>query len=146
MIVGQTFAAANAPVASRFQSGAPGGASLSVFVRQQRCHCMREIKQLPGRRKKVHKVLIYVLVLIAIGLGFLQKHPQSASLIVFVSLIVAFLIVVLVAGAVGRPFRCPHCGKFLREGGDHPRAAETYVYYCKRCDVIWDTLIEKSNV
>jgi len=29
-----TFAAANAPVASRFQSGAFGGASLSVFVRR----------------------------------------------------------------------------------------------------------------
>ena len=107
---------------------------------------MSQIKQLPGRRKKVHKVLIYLLVLVAIGLGFLQKNPQSASVMVFVSLIIASLIVVLVAGAVGRPFRCPDCGKFLREGGSHPRPAETYVYYCKRCDVIWDTLIENSNV
>ena len=37
---------------------------------------------------------------------------------------------------------CPDCGQFLREGAEHPRASETYLYYCKRCDVIWDTMID----
>jgi DNA-directed RNA polymerase subunit RPC12/RpoP len=46
----------------------------------------------------------------------------------------------------GRPLRCPDCGQFLREGAEHPRASERYLYYCKRCDVIWDTTIERSNV
>ena len=107
---------------------------------------MSAFKQLPSRRKKFHQVLIYLLLLVALVFGFLLNHPQKASALVFASLLLAFLVVVLVAAAVGRPFRCPDCGRFLREGAEHPRAEETYVYYCKRCDVIWDTLIDRSNV
>jgi hypothetical protein len=106
---------------------------------------MGTIKQLPNRRRRVHKVLGYLLLLVGVGVGLLQKYPEKASVGIFVLVLVGFLGVFLMAAVVGRPVRCPDCGKFLREETGHPRAAESYVYYCKRCDVIWDTLIAKSS-
>ena len=107
---------------------------------------MSTIKPLPSRRNKIHKILLCLLLLVALVLGYLQVHTQMVSVTVFTSLLGILLIVFLVAAVVGRPILCPDCRRLLREGAEHPRAAETYVYYCKRCDVIWDTLIERSDV
>ena len=106
---------------------------------------MSTIKPLPSHRSRIHKVLIYLLLLAALGLGYLQFHTQIVSVVVFTLLLGVLLLVFLLAAVVGRPLFCPDCRKFLREGAAHPRAAETYVFYCKHCDVIWDTLIEKSD-
>ena len=76
---------------------------------------------------------------------YLKNHGLEGSL-AYLCVFIAFAIFGVLLAFTGRPLRCPDCGRFLREEAAHPRASEVYLYYCKRCDVIWDTTIERSNV
>ena len=106
---------------------------------------MSALKQLPPRRRKLHATLLGLVIAVVIALGWLHRWPEKAPLLVFVSLFFILLTLVLLAAVVGRPFCCPDCGKFLREGGDHPKCNVTYLYHCHHCDIIWDTLIPRSH-
>src|SRR5215472_17924604 len=102
---------------------------------------MIALKKLPPRRRKLQAILLLLVIAVVIALGWMHRWPEKASLQVFVSLFFVLLILVLLAGVVGRPFRCPVCGKLLREPGNHVKYQGTYIYLCHHCDVAWDTLI-----
>ena len=104
---------------------------------------MSALKQLP-RRRRIHFTFVMLFAVVALALGFLQSRAQQGSLI-FLYLLIAFVILGVIMAVAGRPLRCPDCGKFLREHGDHPKSQETYLYICRHCDVIWDTLIPRSS-
>ena len=108
---------------------------------------MSAFKQMPHRRRiRVRLgILFAIVVLTGVGLTFLKNQGQEGSM-VYLYIFVAFVIGGVVLAVTGRPIRCPDCGKFLRDGADHPKAQETYLYYCKHCDVIWDTTIGRSSV
>jgi len=89
--------------------------------------------------------LMAAVVVLGLAATFLKDRAQEGSM-TYLYLLIAFVISGIILDLTGRPLRCPDCGKFLREGADHPKAEETYLYYCKRCDVIWDTTIGRSNV
>lgn len=108
---------------------------------------MSALKTLP-RRRRIRTVLGICMVLLGcfgLAASYLKKLGLEGSTLYLV-VFIAFAMCGVLLAFTGRPFRCPDCGQFLREGAEHPRASETYLYYCKRCDVIWDTMIERSNV
>ena len=89
-------------------------------------------------------MLLVLVIAVVIALGCLHRWPEKASLQLFASLFFILLILVLLAGVVGHPFRCPDCGKLLREGGERSKYQGTYIYLCYHCDVAWDTLIPRA--
>ena len=89
-------------------------------------------------------MLLVLVIAVAIALGCMHRWPEKASLQVFVSLFFILQILVLLAGLAGRPFRCPDCGKFLREGEKHIKYQGTYIYLCHHCDIAWDTTIPRA--
>ena len=108
---------------------------------------MSAIKQLP-RRSRVRTTLAVLMAAVGFfgfGATYLRDRGHEGSLL-YLCLFIAFTVSGVLLALTGRPFRCPDCGQFLREGAEHPRAHEVYLYYCKRCDVIWDTTIERSDV
>src|SRR5262245_9887516 len=56
-----------------------------------------------------------------------------------------FVLIPLVMVVGGRPLLCPGCRSFLRTREKDPRARQSHIYYCKRCDVIWDTCISRGD-
>jgi len=107
---------------------------------------MSVIKQLSKRtrRWKIHSAFLGAFIIVATVLGFLQSKGQQGSL-VFRVLLVAFAVSGVVMAVTRRPYRCPDCGQRLRDHYDHPKSQETYLYYCRQCDVIWDSLIPRSS-
>ena len=108
---------------------------------------MSALKTLPRRRRVRTMLGICMIALGCFGLAatYLKNHGLEGSML-YLFVFIAFAIFGVLLAITGRPLRCPDCGQFLREGAKHPRASESYLYYCKRCDVIWDTMIERSNV
>jgi hypothetical protein len=106
----------------------------------------RAIKQLPrrGRVRLVLGVLFAAVFVTGVTLTLLEKHGRQGSM-VYLTVLIALVISVVLLALTGRPLRCPDCGKFLREESNHPKAQETYLYFCKNCDVIWDTTIGRSS-
>jgi len=108
---------------------------------------MSAIKQLPrrGRMRSILAILTVAVGVFGLAATYVKHHGQEGS-VLYLCLFLAFAIFGILLAVTGRPLRCPDCGQFWREEAEHPRAREVYLYYCKRCDVIWDTMIERSNV
>jgi hypothetical protein len=42
-------------------------------------------------------------------------------------------------------YRCPKCGARIPFCGDDPKRAQEYRYYCKDCDIIWQTGLRQGE-
>ena len=107
---------------------------------------MTTIRQLPRRAKLTNRLCLCLVTLTAVlfGIGLAVGKGLAGHYLLYAGICTVSLVpVVLIIGA--RPLWCPECNGFLRVREDHPRARESHIYYCKPCDVIWDTSIERGS-
>ena len=123
---------------------APGVARILL-----RLASMSAFKQMPNQ--KLMRVLRYAVWVVIIGLAlalhYLEKHGEPAASPLFIILAATTVGMAIFGIFMGRLQRCPDCAKLMREVYEdfHPKARDTHVLFCERCDVVWDTTVPKSN-
>jgi hypothetical protein len=107
---------------------------------------MSDFRQMPNQKRlrTTRMRIIGGMICLACFLGYWQ-HGASASSPLYVGLTAVLVAACIFIFFFERTQRCPTCGRFMREKYDHPKAKESHILYCKRCDVIWDTTFPKSS-
>jgi hypothetical protein len=116
---------------------------------------MSAFKQMPNQ-KQMHfnRRMVWVVLIVVLGMFiYLKKHgeptlsPTNLTSLTDIGLVTIFFATLVWVVIMERVQRCPDCKKHMSEVYEdfHPQAKTTHVFYCERCDIIWDTTLPNSR-
>ena len=112
--------------------------------------CMPIEKRDPefGTRFILPLVVIFAVAALCglVAMGYSQDHKGWAGIWPF-CLVVGLMLIAIFAlhHRVLRRYRCPQCGSRIPFYREDSTRVEEYRYYCKDCDVIWNTGLRQGE-